>query len=111
MCLQVELLDVERQMEEELVDEFKQVERVIATRTDAVEGDQRFLVKVRPRGRSHHAPFAGQHGVAPCCLWTEAPPGCHCHLADCCRHRLSAGGVLWTVLRPLLVHAVTLIPV
>ena len=43
---QVELLDVERQMEEELVDEFKQVERVIATRTDAVEGDSRFLVKV-----------------------------------------------------------------
>ena len=47
MCRQVELLDVERQMEEELVDEFKQVERVIATRTDAVEGDSRFLVKVR----------------------------------------------------------------
>ena len=47
---EVELLDVERQMEEELVDEFKQVERVIATRVDAVEGDQRFLVKVRLRG-------------------------------------------------------------
>ncbi len=46
---EVELLDVERQMEEELVDEFKQVERVIATRVDAVEGDHRFLVKVRPR--------------------------------------------------------------
>lgn len=44
---EVELLDVERQMEEELVDEFKQVERVIATRVDAVEGDQRYLVKVR----------------------------------------------------------------
>ena len=43
---EVELLDVERQMEEELVDEFKCVERVIATRTDAIEGDQRFLVKV-----------------------------------------------------------------
>ena len=58
MCLQVELLDVERQMEEELVDEFKQVERVIATRADAAEGDQRFLVKVRPRGRSRHAALA-----------------------------------------------------
>ena len=46
---EVELLDVERQMEEELVDEFKQVERVIATRVDATEGDHRFLVKVRLR--------------------------------------------------------------
>ena len=42
----MELLDVERQMEEELVEEFKQVERVIAQRVDATEGDQRFLVKV-----------------------------------------------------------------
>lgn len=33
-------------MEEELVEEFKQVERVIAQRVDATEGDQRFLVKV-----------------------------------------------------------------
>ncbi len=49
---EVELLDVERQMEEELVDEFKQVERVIATRVDAVEGDHRFLVKVRLPRRS-----------------------------------------------------------
>ena len=45
---EVELLDVERQMEEDLVEEFKQVERVIATRVDAVEGDQRYLVKVSP---------------------------------------------------------------
>ena len=47
---EVELLDVERQMEEELVDEFKQVERIIAMRVDPVEGDQRFLVKVRLEG-------------------------------------------------------------
>ncbi len=45
---EVELLDVERQMEEELVDEFKQIERIIAMRVDPAEGDQRFLVKVRP---------------------------------------------------------------
>ena len=45
---EVELLDVERQMEEELVDEFKQVERIIATRVNAIEGGQSFLVKVQP---------------------------------------------------------------
>ena len=66
---------MERQMEEELVDEFKQVERVIATRADAIEGDQRFLVKVRPQARSHHAPSASQQRVPPRCLRTEAPLG------------------------------------
>ena len=68
---EVELLDVERQMEEELVDEFKQVERVIATRVDAVEGDQRFLVKVRLGGlallqKRLHAQMISHYGCFPC---------------------------------------------
>ena len=79
---EVELLDVERQMEEELVDEFKQVERVIATRVDAVEGDQRYLVKVRVT-LSHRKGFKGMPFIErprsamkkrkQCCPFTHAP--------------------------------------
>ena len=92
MCPQVELLDVERQMEEELVDEFKQVERVIATRTDAVEGDQRFLVKVRRRARSRRASLIAKSAIAACGLcgpWGDTLLALDLCCELCCVHCLN----------------------
>lgn len=58
---EAELQDVERQMEEELVQQHMHVERIIAQRPDPQDGSIRYLVKVTHLHAASSCMAAPQH--------------------------------------------------
>jgi hypothetical protein len=73
---EVELQDVERQMEEELVEQYMNVERVIAVRSEP-DGSLRYLCKAR-----HDAALS----ISPCPFTFNVPSSSSKCRSRCCRH-------------------------